>query len=98
MHERVESTAVLPRPEGTPGPQPDDGKKLPRIGGGPEVRGQLSALIIATYTWLTAHEFWRARNEPLVSRWPAITLFFSYGAMFLFRTPINAFVHGGVLP
>ena len=64
------------------------------FGSGPEVRGQLSALIIATYTWLTAHEFFRARKEPLVSRWPAITLFFSYGAMFLFRTPINAFVHG----
>src|SRR6476620_5957392 len=63
------------------------------FGSGPEVRGQLSALIVATYTWLTAHEFWRARNEPLVSRWPAITLFFSYGAMFLFRTPINALVH-----
>src|SRR6478735_9309771 len=62
-------------------------------GSGPEIRGQLSALIIATYTWLTAHEFWRARSEPLVSRWPAITLFFSYGAMFLFRTPINALVH-----
>src|SRR5436305_1562079 len=63
------------------------------FGSGPELRGQLSAVIIATYTWLTAHEFWRARNEPLVSRWPAITLFFSYGAMFLFRTPINALVH-----
>src|SRR5262249_22705971 len=31
--------------------------------------------------------------DALVSRWPAITLFFSYGAMFLFRTPINALVH-----
>src|SRR3954463_854246 len=63
------------------------------FGGGAELRGQLSALIVAAYTWLTAHEFWRARNEPLVSRWPAISLFFSYGAMFLFRTPINALVH-----
>ena len=33
-------------------------------------------LIIAAYTWLTAYEFWRGRNEPLVSRWPAIVLFF----------------------
>ncbi|MEJ0074710.1 MAG: GGDEF domain-containing protein [Alphaproteobacteria bacterium] len=63
------------------------------FGAGPELRGQLSALIIATYTWLTAHEFWRGRNEPLVSRWPAITLFFVYGAMYLLRTPINALVH-----
>src|SRR5947208_16248237 len=65
----------------------------PGFDAGPDLRGQLSALIIATYTWLTAYEFWRARNEPLVSRWPAITLFFSYGAIFLFRTPINALVH-----
>ena len=61
---------------------------------GAEVRGQLSALIIATYTWLTAYEFWRARHEPLVSRWPAIVLFFTHGAMFLLRTPINALLHG----
>jgi len=57
---------------------------------GAEMRGQLSALIIATYTWLTAYEFWRARHEPLVSRWPAIALFFTQGAMFLLRTPLNA--------
>src|SRR6188474_512004 len=57
---------------------------------GAEMRGQLSALIIATYTWLTAYEFSRARHEPLVSRWPAIALFFTQGAMFLLRTPLNA--------
>ena len=50
-------------------------------------------MIIATYTWLTAHEFWRARNEPLVSRWPAIALFFAHGAIFLLRTPLNALLH-----
>src|SRR3954454_20819747 len=59
-----------------------------------EVRGQLSALIIAAYTWLTAYEFWRARNEPLVSRWPAIVLFFTHGTMFLLRTPLNSLLHG----
>src|SRR5215204_3765900 len=40
-----------------------------------EVRGQLSSMIIAGYTWLAAYEFWRGRDEPLVSRWPAIVLF-----------------------
>jgi diguanylate cyclase (GGDEF)-like protein len=66
----------------------------PGFEAGSEVRGQLSALIIATYTWLTAWEFWRARHEPLVSRWPAIVLFFTDGAMFLLRTPLNAMLHG----
>jgi diguanylate cyclase (GGDEF)-like protein len=61
---------------------------------GSEVRGQLSAMIIAGYTWLTAYEFWRARSEPLVSRWPAIVLFVAHGAMFLLRTPLNALLHG----
>jgi len=28
-----------------------------------------------------------------VSRWPAIALFFTHGAMFLLRTPINAYLH-----
>src|ERR1044072_1254678 len=36
---------------------------------GAEARGQLSSMIIAAYIWLTAYEFWRARSEPLVSRW-----------------------------
>src|SRR3954466_7707356 len=66
----------------------------PGFEAGSEVRGELSALIIATYMWLTAHEFWRARNEPLVSRWPAIVLFFTHGAMFLLRTPLNSVLHG----
>src|SRR5437588_2222272 len=65
----------------------------PSLEAGSEVRGQLSALIIATYLWLTAYEFWRARHEPLVSRWPAIALFITNGAMFLLRTPLNALLH-----
>jgi diguanylate cyclase (GGDEF)-like protein len=60
---------------------------------GAEMRGQLCSMIIAAYTWLTAFEFWRGRNEPLVSRWPAIALFVTHGAMFLLRTPINALLH-----
>jgi diguanylate cyclase (GGDEF)-like protein len=58
------------------------------------VRGQLSSMIIAFYTWLAAYEFWRGRNEPLVSRWPAIVLFLTHGMMFLLRTPLNALLHG----
>jgi diguanylate cyclase (GGDEF)-like protein len=61
---------------------------------GSEMRGSLSSLIIAAYTWLTAFEFWRGRSEPLVSRWPAIVLFLTHGMMFLLRTPLNALLHG----
>jgi diguanylate cyclase (GGDEF)-like protein len=61
---------------------------------GSEVRGQLSSMIIAGYTFMTAFEFWRGRNEPLVSRWPAIVLFATHGTMFILRTPLNALLHG----
>src|SRR6185295_17532550 len=67
--------------------------QLPAFDVGSEFRGQLSAMIIAGYTWLTAYEFWRGRSEPLVSRWPAIVLFITNGAMFLLRTPLNALLH-----
>lgn len=53
-----------------------------------DLRVLLSSGIVAAYTWLTAYEFWRGRSEPLVSRWPAIFMFFSHGALFLLRTPI----------
>jgi diguanylate cyclase (GGDEF)-like protein len=65
----------------------------PGFEAGTEMRGQLASMIIAAYTWLTAYEFWRGRDEPLVSRWPAIALFATHGAMFLLRTPINALLH-----
>jgi len=66
----------------------------PGFDGGAEFRGQISAMIIATYAWLTAYEFWRGRDEPLVSRWPAICLFFTDGALYLLRTPLTALLHG----
>lgn len=49
----------------------------------------ISSGIIASYTWLTAYEFWRGRGEPLVSRWPAIFMLFAHGALFLLRTPLS---------
>jgi diguanylate cyclase (GGDEF)-like protein len=53
-----------------------------------DVRVLLSCGIITTYTWLTAYEFWRGRNGPLVSRWPAIFMLFAHGSLFLLRTPL----------
>jgi diguanylate cyclase (GGDEF)-like protein len=53
-----------------------------------------SSGIIATYTWLTAYEFWRGRSEPLVSRWPAIFMLFAHGSLYLLRTPVSAMLTG----
>ena len=46
--------------------------------------------IVTAYTWATAYEFWRGRDEALVSRWPAIFMLFAHGALFLLRTPLGA--------
>jgi diguanylate cyclase (GGDEF)-like protein len=54
-----------------------------------DLRAVLSAAIIATFMWLTAYELWRGRGEWLISRWPAIFIFFAQGALFLLRTPVN---------
>jgi diguanylate cyclase (GGDEF)-like protein len=54
---------------------------------GSSLRGSLSAAIIVTFVWLTAFEFWRGRGERLLSRWPAIFIFFANGAIFLLRNP-----------
>jgi diguanylate cyclase (GGDEF)-like protein len=63
--------------------------KLPSVAASMETRMLISSAIIATYSWMTAYEFWLGRAEPLVSRWPAIFMLFAYGAMFLLRTPLS---------
>jgi hypothetical protein len=54
-----------------------------------EARIFVSCGIIAAYSWMSAYEFWRGRDEPLVSRWPAIFMLFAHGALFLLRTPLS---------
>ena len=55
-----------------------------------ELRVLVGASIVTAYTWAAAYEFWRGRDEALVSRWPAIFILFAHGALFLLRTPIGA--------
>lgn len=62
--------------------------RLPVLTDAIEMRAMIASGIITTYTWLTAYEFWRGRNEALVSRWPAIFMLFAHGALFLLRTPL----------
>jgi diguanylate cyclase (GGDEF)-like protein len=71
--------------------------RLPVLDGAIEVRALIACAIITTYTWLTAFEFWRGRDEPLVSRWPAVFMLFSHGALFLLRTPLVAIMPRSVV-
>ena len=58
-----------------------------------ELRVLVGSGIVTAYTWAAAYEFWRGRDEALVSRWPAIFMLFAHGALFLLRTPLGAAVH-----
>ena len=64
--------------------------RVPAFAASPELRLLIGSGIVTAYTWLTAYEFWRSREEELVSRWPAIFMLFTHGALFLLRTPIIA--------
>jgi diguanylate cyclase (GGDEF)-like protein len=62
--------------------------RLPVLAEAIQTRALIASGIVTAYTWLTAFEFWRGRNEQLVSRWPAIFLLFAHGSLFLLRTPL----------
>src|SRR5471030_1982423 len=64
--------------------------RLPVLADAVDTRSLIASGIITSYTWLTAYEFWRGRNEQLVSRWPAIFMLFAHGALFLLRTTLVA--------
>ena len=64
--------------------------RIPAVQSSWDLRMLLSSGIITAYTWATAYEFWRGRSEPLVSRWPAIFMFFAHGALYLLRTPFGS--------
>ncbi len=63
--------------------------RIPFFANSMDAKVLLSSGIIAAYTWAAAYEFWRSRDEPLVSRWPAIFMLFAHGALFLLRTPLS---------
>jgi diguanylate cyclase (GGDEF)-like protein len=63
---------------------------IPAVAGSMDLRMLFSSGIITAYTWATAYEFYHGRSEPLVSRWPAISLLFAHGALYLLRTPFGA--------
>jgi diguanylate cyclase (GGDEF)-like protein len=62
--------------------------RMPSFAAVPELRLLVGTAIVAAYTWLTAYEFWRGRDETLVSRWPAIFMLFADGAAALLRSPV----------
>ena len=64
--------------------------RLPVLAYAMDVRALISTGIVATYSWLTAYEFWRGRSEVLLSRWAAILMLFAHGSLLLLGTPLIA--------
>jgi diguanylate cyclase (GGDEF)-like protein len=50
------------------------------------------SFMLAVLLALSAYEFWRGVNEPLLSRWPAIVVLLVYATMMLTRIPVLYFV------
>lgn len=48
-----------------------------------------SSMIIASYTFAAAFEFWRGREENLISRWPLIVMLSMHGFLYLIRIPVT---------
>jgi len=64
--------------------------RTPLLSDSPNLRVLVGGGIITAYTWLTAYEFWRDRDDALISRWPSILIFAAYGALVLLHTPLSA--------
>ena len=60
----------------------------------PTARAVLMTGIGMTYTMLTVYEFWRARSDGLMSRWPAIILLTLHAATLPTRIPLVAALGG----
>src|SRR5579863_4369949 len=47
----------------------------------------VASTMLALLALLTAQEFWRGRDEPLMSRWPSVIVLLTHAAMLLARVP-----------
>lgn len=51
------------------------------------LRTVAASTLLAALVLLTAEEFWRGRDEPLMSRWPCVIVLLAYAAVLLARVP-----------
>jgi diguanylate cyclase (GGDEF)-like protein len=60
---------------------------IPGFAGAASLRIVIVSTALALLALLTAEEFWRGREEPLMSRWPSIIVLLAYAAALLARVP-----------
>jgi diguanylate cyclase (GGDEF)-like protein len=56
---------------------------IPTVAGSPGGRAAIVAMMLAGLLALSAREIWRGRDEPLLSRWPAVVAPLAYAATLL---------------
>ena len=60
---------------------------VPAFAAAPALRVIVVSTALALFALLAAEEFWRGRDEPLMSRWPSIVVLLAYAAVLLARVP-----------
>jgi diguanylate cyclase (GGDEF)-like protein len=66
--------------------------QVPMIAGNVNLRIGIVSAMLAMLTVATAAEFWRGRDEPLMSRGPIVTVLLAHAAMLLARIPVISFM------
>jgi len=61
--------------------------RLPGFAAGGNLGVFAVSTMLAGLALLTAEEFWRGRDEPLMSRWPCVVVLLAYAAVLLARVP-----------
>jgi diguanylate cyclase (GGDEF)-like protein len=65
--------------------------RMPPFEGDANLRIVVLSAMMAMLAAATAEEFWRGRNEPLMSRWPTVVVLLAYAAALLARIPATYF-------
>jgi diguanylate cyclase (GGDEF)-like protein len=65
--------------------------RVPSFADNPGLRIIFVSTILATLALLAANEFWRGRDEPLMSRWPLIVVLLVHAMILLGRVPAILF-------
>lgn len=60
---------------------------IPDFAANPNLRTVVVSTMLALLALMTAEEFWRGRDEPLMSRWPSVIVLLAYAAALLARVP-----------
>jgi len=61
--------------------------RIPGFAAGGDLGTAIVSTVLAVLALLTAEEFWRGRDEPLMSRWPSVIVLLAYAAVLLARVP-----------